>query len=95
MASKLVARRGANAPALSAAELRKKLTGASRLPCTVDGNNGVGRFVLGGDRIAVVLQTDDDDSPDAAFLEFSFSTEIRAVTAVCKTFRTLGWTFQD
>lgn len=94
MPTKLVARRGANAPVLSAAELRRKLTDASRLPCTVGGDNGATRFVLGRDHIAVALRSD-DDGPDAAFLEFSPSTRIRAVTAVCKTFRALGWTFQD
>ena len=55
---------------------------------------GLARFVLGRDEIAVLLPIDDADTPDTAFLEFSFSTVVRAVTAVCKTFRALGWTFQ-
>ncbi len=94
MSSKLVARRGPNVTPLSAAELKKKLTDASEMRRTVRKENGLARFVLGRDEIAVLLPIDDDDTPDTAFLEFSFSTEVRAVTAVCKTFRALGWTFQ-
>ena len=94
MSSSLVVHRPASVLGLSAAALRKKLTDASQLRCTAGGENGATRFVLGQNDVAVVLRIDGDDKPNAAFLEFSLSTKIPTVTALCKTFRALGWTFQ-
>lgn len=95
MPSTLVVRRPANAPALSVAKLRKQLSDASRLRCSVDDEKNGARFVLGEDDVTVALQMGRGEKPDRASLEFSLSTEVKNVTAVCKAFRALGWTFHD
>jgi len=77
------------------AKLRKKLADASRLCCSVDDEKNGARFVLGEDDVTVALRIGSDNKPDRASVEFSLSTDVRNVTAVCKAFRTLGWTFHD
>lgn len=85
--------RGDNAPTMTAAELRGKLSHELSLPCCADNAETDKHFVFGEIAISVKLALDEDTKPMTVTVDIPHSAQIAHVTKLFHAFEEWGWEF--
>ncbi len=93
MPTQIFVSRGDNAPTMTAAELRRRLSHELSLPCRAEKAESDRHFVYGEIGISVKLALDGDTEPLTATIDIPHSAEIVHVTKLFHAFEEWGWEF--